>query len=106
MKAYTKTSEKANGTGIPVTEGMIVISLAGRDKGRCYVAASLHDGRVYVADGKRHKLMSPKAKNPKHISPIGRIEEDPESLTDKKLRRLISAQMTQLRNEATKTPYP
>lgn len=89
MLKVKKDPEKAGG----IAPGTLVISLAGRDKGRCYVAAELHDGRVYVADGKKHKLIKPKPKNPKHISPVGRI--DSESLTDKRLRRLIYEFKTQ-----------
>lgn len=85
-----------------VKVGSVVISLAGRDKNRYYVAVSEHDGRVMIADGKKHKLSSPKLKNLKHISPVGEID-DPCDLTDKKLRRLIFAFKTQNAGEANNT---
>lgn len=73
-----------------VVIGSVVRSLAGKDRGRLYVACRISDRRVYAADGKRHKLLDPKPKNPRHISPsLGRI--DLTGLTDKKLRRTLGA---------------
>lgn len=73
--------------------GMLVKSIAGRDKGLCFVAAGIHDGRVLIADGRKHKLESPKSKSIKHISPVGeKINTD--GLTNKKLRCLINEYLT------------
>lgn len=79
---------------IQVKAGTPVRSCAGRDKDRIYVAVSVHDGRVFVADGKKHRLCSPKAKNPRHISPVGDAV-DLGGLGDRKLRRLINTFKTQ-----------
>ena len=59
-----------------VKAGTLVRSLAGRDKDGYFVAVSVHDGRVFAADGKKRKLNSPKAKNLRHISPIGELNAD------------------------------
>ena len=81
-------------SSITVKTGELVRSLAGRDKDRYFVAVSVHGGRVYIADGKRHRLSAPKAKNPRHISPAGKTVNMSE-LGDKRLRKLISKFKTQ-----------
>ena len=68
--------------------GSAVYALAGREKGRCFVAAAIDGGFVYIADGKERKLASPKKKSIKHISPVG-ASIDTEGLTDRKLRGLL-----------------
>ncbi len=68
--------------------GSVVMALAGREKGRCFVAAAADGGFVYLADGRERKLSKPKKKSMKHISPvIGTIPV--EGLTDRKLRGLL-----------------
>ena len=74
--------------------GSAVIALAGREKGRCFVAAAIDGGFVYLADGRKRKLASPKRKNIKHISPAG-AEIKTEGLTDKRLRKFLSELRTQ-----------
>ena len=68
--------------------GMIVRSMAGRDKGKFMVVVSMENGFVYLADGKERKLDSPKKKNAKHVS-LTRTEVSTENLTDKGLRKLL-----------------
>lgn len=68
--------------------GMIVRSMAGRDKGKFMVAVSMEKGFVYLADGKERKLDSPKKKNVKHIS-LTKTVISTENLTDKGLRKLL-----------------
>ena len=68
--------------------GSVVRALAGREKGRCFVAAAADGGFVYLADGKERKLSKPKKKSIKHISPVGAVI-DTEGLTDRKLRGLL-----------------
>jgi ribosomal protein L14E/L6E/L27E len=67
--------------------GRVVISKAGRDKGRTMVVTDVN-GFVYVADGKEHKLCKPKRKNVKHLQPTNEII-DMENISDKALRRLF-----------------
>lgn len=48
--------------------GRVVISKAGRDKGRNFVVVGVCDeAHVYIADGKTHKLIAPKKKKLKHL---------------------------------------
>ena len=68
--------------------GMIVRSMAGRDKGKFMVVVSMEKGFVYLADGKERKLSSPKKKNEKHIS-MTKTAVSTENLTDKGLRKLL-----------------
>lgn len=73
-----------------VVKGSIVKALAGKERDRLYVACRVADRWVYIADGKRRKLDCPKRKNPRHIS-SSRGEIDMSGMTDKKLRRILSA---------------
>ncbi len=48
--------------------GRIVISTAGRDKGRSFAIIGVCDeAHVYIADGRTHKLDHPKKKKLKHL---------------------------------------
>lgn len=76
-----------------IVEGSLVAATAGRDKGSYFVAVGVHDGFVFIADGRTRKLEAPKRKNPKHISPVGAVIST-EGLTNKKLRQLINEYMT------------
>lgn len=77
-----------------VVKGSVVKALAGRDQGSFFVAVAAEDRFVYIADGKERKLSNPKRKNVKHISPTGTVA-DMTDMTDKKLKRLLSAFTTQ-----------
>jgi ribosomal protein L14E/L6E/L27E len=71
--------------------GTIVISTAGRDKGRKMVVVDDCGGFVIVADGKEHKLSNPKRKNIKHVKATHE-KIDVGNLTDKALRRLFTGE--------------
>ena len=77
-----------------IVKGSVVKSLAGRDQDRYYVAVSVEDRFILIADGKLHKLEAPKRKNVKHISPTGSVICD-QGLTNKKLRKLLFELKTQ-----------
>ena len=68
--------------------GMIVRSMAGRDKGKFMAVVSMENGFVYLADGKERKLSSPKKKNAKHVS-LTKTVISTDNLTDKGLRKLL-----------------
>jgi ribosomal protein L14E/L6E/L27E len=69
--------------------GRVVISTAGRDKGRKLVITGIDTaGRIIVADGKERKLSHPKSKNPKHLT-LTSETIDMKEITDKGLRRLF-----------------
>lgn len=68
--------------------GLMVRSLAGRDKGGFMVVVSAEDGFVFLADGKERKLAHPKRKNIKHIAVTNTVI-DLQGLTDKALRAAV-----------------
>lgn len=47
--------------------GYFVYSLAGHDKGTCYIIMEAEQDMVYLADGRDKKVSCPKKKNKKHI---------------------------------------
>ena len=51
---------------IPV--GTVVKAKAGRDKEGFFVVVKSEDKWVFIADGKRRKVESPKKKNPLHLT--------------------------------------
>ncbi|MCM1298539.1 MAG: KOW domain-containing RNA-binding protein [Firmicutes bacterium] len=69
-------------------KGTVVISKAGRDKGRFMAVIGEDKGYPLVADGKERPLERPKRKNPKHLQKTNR-KIDLEQLTDKKLRTIL-----------------
>ena len=71
--------------------GFMVISLAGRDKGKiAAVVGSIDQNFVLIADGRTRKTESPKKKKLKHIRKIAGVEEALLRLeTDKLTNRLI-----------------
>ena len=53
---------------IPFEQGRVVLSLQGRDKGRCFIVLSaLDDEFVLMADGDLRKVQRPKRKKKKHL---------------------------------------
>ncbi len=83
-----------------IVKGSLVRACAGRDKGSLFVAVGVHDGFVYISDGRTRPLEKPKRKNPKHISPMHEIIQT-QGLTNKKLRQLISQYLTQADSQQT-----
>lgn len=77
-----------------IVNGLVVKSLAGRDKGGYFVAVAAGDGFVYIADGKERRISKPKRKNLKHLMLTRRVI-DLEGLTDRKLKRLLRELETQ-----------
>lgn len=71
-----------------IKPGMMVRSLAGRDKGGFMVVVSAADGYVFLADGKERRLGSPKKKSVKHIAPTKTVI-DLCDLTDRGLRAAV-----------------
>ena len=70
--------------------GKIVCSKAGSDKGKFLVVINTENDRVFIADGKRYKLSSPKLKNPKHLAFTETTLNIAELKTDKKLRNTLA----------------
>ncbi len=69
----------------------LVLSLAGRDKGRLMAVVREDESGVWLADGKRRPLEHPKCKNPRHLRPLD-IELGREAMTtNRALRRALRA---------------
>ncbi len=66
--------------------GQIVCSKAGSDKDTFLVIVRTLGKVVFISDGKRYKLASPKKKNIKHLAATGEKLELKNILTDKSLR--------------------
>ena len=54
---------------VEVTVGDLVVSRAGRDKGRPFVVLRAEEGFVYLVDGDLRKLDRPKKKKRMHVKP-------------------------------------
>ncbi len=76
---------------MPIERGTVVLSLAGRDKGRLAAVSSVSDTAVLVADGKVRPLENPKYKNRKHISVTEYRLTSADMATNKSLRRALMA---------------
>lgn len=82
--------------------GQIVRATAGRDKGGIFCVVGSDRDRLLLADGKRRKAASPKAKKPKHVlcltdsqnsfdHPVVRSLREGEPVSDRALRRALAA---------------
>lgn len=70
--------------------GMIVRSAAGHDRGNFLVITAVEGDFAFIADGKERKLEKPKKKRLKHLKLTNTVI-DTDNLTDKGLRKIISA---------------
>ena len=50
--------------------GDLVISTAGRDKGRIFLVTEIDNKFVFIIDGKLRKVGKPKKKNKKHLKKV------------------------------------
>lgn len=73
----------------------LVISLAGKDKGRVFVVLkNVGENFVLYADGRRRRIEKPKLKKKKHIKVIGDAGiEDISAVTNGMLRKATAANM-------------
>lgn len=77
-----------NGKDMELIKGRVVISRAGRDKGKLLAVVGMENGCVLVADGKERPLARPKKKNPMHLAVTGKTVET-ENVSDKALRKAL-----------------
>lgn len=82
----------------PLEPGMLVRSLAGRDKGRYYlVCARAEDGFLWVSDGRKRPAGRMKRKNVRHLQPVRKAAadlaatEDGRQFRDEEVRAAIMA---------------
>ena len=77
------------------TQGQLVCSKAGHDKGKIYVIVNIENEYLYLADGEIRKKDNPKKKKIKHIQPTKYIDEDickkiaGNNVTDEEIKRVI-----------------
>ena len=57
-----------------ISKSDIILSLAGRDKGKLFYVIETEENYVLIADGKGRKLENPKRKKLKHVRRVSRTE--------------------------------
>ena len=75
--------------------GNVVRSIKGRDKDKLSVVLSFNDNKVYISDGKEHKLTKPKLKNPKHLENLNISIDESFLVGNERLRKKLN----RLKNE-------
>ena len=50
--------------------GDVVISVAGRDKGKAFLIIEVKDNYVYLVNGRTRKVINPKRKKEKHLKMV------------------------------------
>ena len=75
--------------------GNVVRSIKGRDKDKLSVVLSFNDNKVYISDGKEHKLTKPKLKNPKHLEYLNLSIDESYLIGNERLRK----ELNRLKNE-------
>ena len=70
-------------------KGKVIISLAGRDKGKLLAVMQADASRVLVCDGKERPIDRPKSKNIRHISPINASLSEEDMRGNEALRKAL-----------------
>ena len=70
-------------------KGQIVLSLAGRDKGKLLAVVRFEEERVFLADGKERPLERAKGKNPRHVQKTQFMINGSSMETNRQLRKAI-----------------
>ena len=71
-------------------KGRVVVSLAGRNKGKFAVVLKVEENRVYIADGKEYTVAQPKPKNPVHLESQPVVLQGYEFEFDSRLRKTLN----------------
>lgn len=79
------------GCEVTVEAGRVVLSVAGHDAGEFFAVVAVEGGFLYLADGKRRKLESPKRKSVRHIRKTGEVLDLSGVKTNKALHKALSA---------------
>lgn len=69
--------------------GSVVISKAGRDKGKFLAVMRIEPDGVYVSDGKERPVERPKKKNPVHLQKTHYTVSEAETATNRSLIRAL-----------------
>jgi len=71
-------------------EYRVVLSKAGRDKGRLLAVTGETETELLLCDGKERPLERPKSKNRKHVSFTHYVLEENQLSTNKSLRKALA----------------
>ena len=69
--------------------GRVVISLAGRDKGKLLAVMQEEGNRVLICDGKERPVDRPKSKNIRHVEITQALLSEAEITTNRALRKAL-----------------
>lgn len=69
--------------------GKVVISLAGRDKGRLLAVMQVSGTQVFVSDGKERSVDRPKSKNIRHLCSVDASLSEEELRGNRALRKAL-----------------
>ena len=69
--------------------GSVVLSKAGRDKGRFLAVMDITDEGIFVCDGHERPLERPKKKNPLHLAATQYTVSAAETATNRSLKRAL-----------------
>ena len=71
-----------------IEKGMVVKATAGKECGKLFIMTEFDEKSVFIADGRKRKLLKPKKKSLKHLRFTDNIVEM-NDITDKKLRNVL-----------------
>ena len=74
----------------PLTRGMAVRCLRGRDSGRLLAVLATNPEEIWVADGRRRPIERLKRKNPRHVAFTGVVLDESSMATNRELRRALA----------------
>ena len=83
------------GRAVNISKGDIVLSLAGRDKGKLFFVLDVEGEYASLADGKIRRTERPKRKKLKHLKPVA----SPQCHAAEKLRKGTGVLDSELRRE-------
>ena len=70
--------------------GQVLVSAAGHDKGDLLAVTGFDGKRVFLTNGKSHKLEKPKAKNPKHVRETQYVLSEHSMATNRSIRKQLN----------------
>lgn len=70
--------------------GQVLVSAAGHDKGDLLAVTGFDGKRVFLCNGKSHKLEKPKAKNPKHVRETQYVLSEHSMATNRSIRKQLN----------------
>lgn len=82
--------------------GMVVRSIAGRDKGNFFVVTAVSATAALVCDGRLHRLEKPKRKNYRHLAATAQSLAPQSMATDRELRKALAALRTAGQRESSR----